>query len=128
MGVEPILFTMPLKPCPASPNCVSSDEAGSHAIAPFKLKATPSGAWDALRRALADIPRVKIVQDSGSYLHAEFTSRLLRFVDDVELELRPDAGIIAVRSASRLGYSDFGVNRKRVEDLRRRLQATGAIE
>ena len=119
---------MALKPCPSSPNCVSSDDRGSHTIAPFRLKVAPPQAWEALRKTLRDIPRVKIVQDTGQYLHAEFTTLLLRFVDDVEFELRPDGGIVAVRSASRVGYSDFGVNRKRVEDLRRRLQAAGAVE
>ena len=120
--------TSRLQPCPDSPNCVCSDAQDAHAIAPFKLKTPPAQAWETVRRTLAGLPRARVAQATSDYLQAEFTSRVFRFVDDVEMELRPTAGIIAVRSASRVGYSDFGVNRKRIEDLRRRLQAAGVIE
>jgi uncharacterized protein (DUF1499 family) len=117
-----------LAPCPGSPNCVSSDDQGKHAIAAFNLKTAPAQAWQALERVLAEIPRVKIVTRTEQYLHAEFTSTVLRFVDDVEFSLRPELRIIAVRSASRVGYYDFGANRSRVEDLRERLRKLAAIE
>ena len=73
-------------------------------------------------RAVATGARTRIVNDSENYLHAEVTSGFFGFVDDLELHLRPADRIIAVRSASRLGYSDFGVNRARIEHLRARLQ------
>jgi len=117
-----------LASCPDSPNCVSSDEQGKHAIAPFKLKTAPADAWVALERLLVEAPRVKNRHHTQQYLHAEFTSTVLRFVDDVEFSLRPELGVIAVRSASRVGYYDFGANRSRVEDLRERLRKLEAIE
>jgi uncharacterized protein (DUF1499 family) len=117
-----------LAPCPESPNCVCSDEQGKHLIAPFKLKVAPEKAWAVLEQVLAETPRVKVVTRTDQYLHAEFTSAMLHFVDDVELDLRPEAGIIAVRSASRVGYYDFGANRNRVEKLREQLRGRGVIE
>jgi uncharacterized protein (DUF1499 family) len=56
--------------------------------------------------------------EQGNYLHVEMRSLMFRFVDDVEFSLAASAGLIHVRSASRVGYSDFGVNRKRVERIR----------
>lgn len=70
-------------------------------------------------------PRVRIAAERPGYLHAEYASRVFGFVDDVELELDPAATLVHVRSASRIGRSDFGANRARVEDLRTRLAAAG---
>ena len=67
---------------------------------------------------LDGLPRTKIISSTDDYLHAECSSAVFGFVDDLELHLRPAENLIAVRSASRLGHSDFGVNRKRVEQLR----------
>jgi uncharacterized protein (DUF1499 family) len=75
-----------------------------------------------------EIPRTEIASQTDTYLHAECRSLVFRFVDDLELELRPGDGIIAVRSASRKGHSDFGVNRRRVEDLRERLRSRGVVK
>ena len=72
---------------------------------------------------LEGMPRTTVVRDEGNYLHAEFRSRLLGFVDDVEFTYDAQAGVLHVRSASRLGRRDFGVNRARVEALRRRIGA-----
>jgi uncharacterized protein (DUF1499 family) len=82
-------------------------------------------AWEAARSAVLSLPRTQIVSESKGYLHAECRSGVFGFVDDLELHLRPQSDSIAVRSASRLGYSDFGVNRKRVESLRAALAAHG---
>ena len=76
-------------------------------------------AWNRLKSALGTESRLSIVEDTGSYLHAEARSLVLRFVDDAEFVLDPEAGVIQVRSASRTGYSDFGVNRRRVERIRK---------
>jgi len=105
--------------CPASPNCVSSDAADSaHAVAPYQLIVSPQDGWRAVRTAIDGLPRTKIISATDDYLHAECSSAVFGFVDDLELHLRPAEKLIAVRSASRLGHSDFGVNRKRVEQLR----------
>lgn len=73
------------------------------------------------------MPRTRIAHADGTNLHVECRSRLFRFVDDFELELRPGEGIVAVRSASRLGYTDLGVNRRRVEALRAELTKRGVV-
>ena len=74
------------------------------------------------------MPRTVVVTATDTYLRAESRSRLWKFVDDLELSLSPADGWIQVRSASRVGYSDFGVNRRRVEALREELRAAGLIE
>lgn len=117
-----------LTPCPGSPNCVSSDASDrGHAIEPLALAAPADQAWRGVREVLTALPRTRLIRDEPGYLHAECTSALLGFVDDLELQLRADEGLIAVRSASRVGYSDMGVNRRRVEDLRQRLRSKGLI-
>jgi uncharacterized protein (DUF1499 family) len=120
-----------LAPCPSSPNCVSSDADPSdstHWVPPFLLATDPDAAWAAARSAVTTaLPRTEIVTESPGYLHAECTSGWMGFVDDLELQLRASDGVIAVRSASRLGYGDFGVNRKRVEELRGALTAQGVV-
>ncbi len=118
-----------LAPCPASPNCVSSDAADAeHHVAAYALKAAPEQSWATLREVVAAYPRTTIVTLENHYLHAECRSRLLGFVDDLELHLRPDQAIIAVRSAARVGYSDLGANRARVEDIRALLQQRHIVE
>lgn len=118
-----------LSPCPASPNCVSSEAPDKpHQVAPFFLAVPPEVAWRALRLAVSALPRTKIVTDTGQYLHAECRSAVVRFVDDLELHLHPGERRIAVRSASRLGYSDFAVNRNRVETLRQTLVWAGVVK
>lgn len=113
-----------LAPCPAQPNCVCNDASDPlHRISPLMLDAPPEQAWPAARAAVLSLPRTQIVAESDEYLHAECSSAVFGFVDDLELHLRPQSGLIAVRSASRLGYRDFGVNRKRVEKLRAVLAA-----
>ena len=99
--------------CRRTPNCVSSQADPSdaeHYIAPLQ------GTMDAVRKAVESMPRTTIISSSSNYLYAEFRSKLLGYVDDVEFF--HDGAVIHVRSASRLGRRDFGVNRKRVEDLR----------
>lgn len=109
-----------LKPCPDSPNCVSSFETSpSHAIAPLVYKGAKADARRKLLSILEAAKRVKIVVSDANYIHAEFRSLIFRFTDDVEFYLDEKEPVIHVRSASRVGYSDFGVNRKRVEEIRR---------
>lgn len=115
--------------CPETPNCVSSDaDDEEHRVAPYRLKAMPAEAWSGLRTVLEAQARTTLVTVDGRYIHAEVRSAIFRFVDDAEFHLRPDDGIIAVRSASRIGYSDLGVNRKRVETIREALRARDLIQ
>ena len=117
-----------LAPCPDRPNCVASDaEDEARRIEPFHITGDQATAWSALQTAVADLPRTTIVTADDSYLHAEARSRLFGFVDDLEFHLRPDDGLIALRSAARTGYSDFGVNAERMETLRQKLQEERAI-
>jgi uncharacterized protein (DUF1499 family) len=107
-----------LAPCKASPNCVSSQADPSdkeHYIAPLALKGESIAA---VRKAVESMPRTTIVRAEPGYLYAEFQSKLMGFVDDVEFLADPASGVVHVRSASRLGRRDFGVNRNRVEALR----------
>lgn len=108
-----------LQPCPSSPNCVSTyaQDAG-HAIAPFPYRKSRAEAKEALKAILNALPRVTLVDEDESYLHYEFTTLLLRFVDDVEFLFDEETKTIHFRSASRMGYGDFGVNRRRMEELR----------
>ena len=118
-----------LSSCPSSPNCVCSDFPDpDHNIAPFPLS-TPiqPDIWKTVLANVARVPRTTIVTQTEDYLHAECQSALLGFVDDLELHLRLNQGEIGVRSASRLGHSDLGVNRKRVETLRAALIAQGIV-
>lgn len=114
-----------LAPCKASPNGVSSQtDPGrdpGHYIAPLQAGGDPSPTWAALKRLLAEMPRVNVVADREGYLYAEFATPMMGFVDDVEFLQAGD--IIHVRSASRLGRSDFGMNRTRIETIRSRLAA-----
>jgi len=112
-----------LRPCPESPNCVSSlaDDPG-HSIPPITYTGDPHTAWITIRAVLLAQQRSVLVDDAADYLHAEVRSLIFRFVDDVELLHRPEQRLIHVRSASRTGYGDFGVNRRRVENLRTAFQ------
>lgn len=107
-----------LAPCPDTPNCVNSQAAGSSAIAPLAYCGDAQLAWARLHAVLSRWPRIRIVAYADGYLRAEARSRVFGFVDDVEFVLDLDAEVIHVRSASRVGYSDFGVNRRRIEKLR----------
>jgi uncharacterized protein (DUF1499 family) len=108
-----------LAPCPPTRNCVSSQSTDKeHAIAPLTYSSSKPQAVADLTKIILQMKRTKIVRETGSYLHVEFTSALWRFVDDVEFSFDDASKTIQVRSASRLGKSDFGVNRKRIETIR----------
>lgn len=116
-------------PCPSSPNCVSSvDPDDPHYIAPFTLTVDRAEGWSAVREAVSTLPRTQIVGESKHYLHAECRSKVFGFVDDLELGLDRSTGVVLVRSSSRIGYSDLGVNRRRVERLRKQLVDLGVAE
>ncbi|UCG14795.1 MAG: DUF1499 domain-containing protein [Deltaproteobacteria bacterium] len=110
-----------LPPCPDSPNCVSSlSDDKSHYVKPLEYEGSVEKAKEELIAVISSMKRSKIVRAEAGYLHATFTSFLFRFVDDVEFSFDHAQKVIHVRSASRTGYSDLGVNRKRVEEIRKR--------
>ena len=118
-----------LAACPDKPNCVSSRARDTkHAVAPMRLKEGAVGVWATIRETVSGLPRCTIVKATDRYLHATCKSRLFGFTDDLEMRLEPDTGIVDIRSAARSGYSDFGVNRKRVEGLRSLLKEKALIE
>jgi uncharacterized protein (DUF1499 family) len=106
-----------LRPCPNRPNCVSSDSGTTHPIAPISFQGTPEDAWQEIRTVIAELGG-KIIHSEPAYLWSTFTSTLFGFVDDVELRMEPEEKLIHIRSGARVGYFDFGVNRKRVGKIR----------
>ena len=111
-----------LAPCKRTPNCVSSQAESQdreHYIAPIAFR----GTMNQLRQAVESMPRATVITAGAKYLYAEYRTPLMRYVDDVELYYDERAGLVHVRSASRLGRRDFGVNRRRVEELRALIQA-----
>ena len=120
LGVE----NAKLAACPSSPNCVSSQASDAdHRIEPLPIRTTPEEGMARLAEIVVAMPRTKIVAQTPDYLRAEFTSRVFRWVDDVEAYVDPDAKLIHLRSSSRTGYSDLGVNRSRIEAIRERYAA-----
>ncbi|TVP62101.1 MAG: DUF1499 domain-containing protein [Nodularia sp. (in: Bacteria)] len=108
-----------LASCPNSPNCVSSQDTDpEHIISPLTFTSNPQEAITHLKQIIESLPRTKIITETEDYLYAEFKSALMGFVDDVEFYLDRQANVIQVRSASRLGQSDLGVNRQRIETIR----------
>ena len=111
-----------LAPCRRTPNCVSSqaDPADrEHYIPPIAFK----GNFNEVSKLVEAMPGASLIRNESNYLYAQYRTRLMRFVDDLELFYDASAGRLDVRSASRLGRRDFGVNRKRVERLRALIQA-----
>lgn len=108
-----------LAPCPASPNCVLSQSTDDkHIISPINYYGDRDAAKKNLLRVLSVVPRTKIVEQTDNYIHAESSSRIMGFVDDVEFYFPDSEKIVHIRSASRLGESDLGVNRRRLEQIR----------
>ena len=119
-----------LAACPDTPNCVHTGlrhpEGTQGLVLAEDWPERPESALDAITGALEAMPRTQVVERDGRYLRAEATSRIFRFVDDVEVHLAED-GEVVVRSASRVGRSDMGVNAERVEELRSGLERSGVV-
>lgn len=111
-----------LSPPAARPNNVSSQaepaKDSAHYIAPLKVEGDPTRAFVRLKDILRTMERTTIVRDEPTYIHAEFSSKTMGFVDDGEFLLDAAARVIHVRSAARLGIRDFNVNRERIEAIR----------
>ncbi len=117
--------TTPLMPCPDRPNCVSTQADGKANMPPMRYTGDAGDAQDALRRAILAQPRAAITADRPGYVAAEFRSRVFGFVDAAQFSL--NAGVIHFRSGARTGYSDFGVNRTRMEAITRAFTATDSL-
>src|SRR5262245_10068379 len=112
-----------LAACPDTPNCVSTQATDAvHRLEPIRFDGEAQEAFARLKAAIGSIPRMRIVTEGDDYLHAEATSRIFRFVDDVEFFVDRAAKVIHFRSASRVGRSDLGVNRARMEQIRTAFQ------
>ncbi|MGK7894776.1 MAG: DUF1499 domain-containing protein [Xenococcus sp. (in: cyanobacteria)] len=106
-----------LAACPGSPNCVcSQSEDPQSKIDPLSFVSIAD-----LKTIVANMERTTIIEETDNYLYAEFKTKLMGYVDDVEFYLDSNANVVHVRSASRLGKSDLGVNRKRIEEIRSQL-------
>lgn len=115
----------PPKPTPNNVHSqVDKHADAEHYIEPLRYRGEASQAWAALARVIDGMPRVKVIASDPNYLYAEFSTRLMGYVDDTEFHLDEKAGVIHARSASRLGRSDFGVNRERIEFIRAQLART----
>lgn len=116
-----------LADCPASATCVCTQATDAeHRMEPIPFSGSLEEAMNRLKAIIAAMPRSKIVTADQRYMHVEFTSRFFRFVDDVEFLLDPDTKTLHFRSASRVGLSDLGMNRQRMEDLRQKFESASA--
>jgi len=116
-----------LSSCPESPNCVVSQNGDEdHAIAPIPYTGDRTAAKETLLKVLSVVPRTEVIENTDDYIHTESTSRLFKFVDDAEFYFPEDENVIHVRSASRVGESDLGVNRRRIEQIRLAIKDLGA--
>lgn len=104
-----------LRKCPESPNCISSHnpEDKDHYLEPLKYESSKEDAKGLILRILKNTPNAKVISNDSDYIHAEFTSSIFRFVDDVEFNFT-ESSKVHFRSASRLGHSDLGANKKRM--------------
>lgn len=103
------------------PNCVSSLGTGRQFFPPWGYSVTSAQAKRLIADELQQIPRAQIVAEEHNYLHATFTSKLFKFVDDVEFVIDDASKFVHFRSRSRVGYYDLGANKKRMVDLKHRL-------
>lgn len=121
LGVQDGLFA----PCPDTTNCVSSQATDAkHTIPPIAAHGGVDKVMVDLGNAIESMFGAKVVTVEGPYLHAIYTSRVMRFVDDLECYYDENKGVIEIRSASRIGYTDFNANRSRVEELRTLFEKT----
>ena len=115
-----------LSPCPSSPNCVVSQNGDEeHAVEPIAYKGDRATAKETLLKVLSVVPRTEVIDNTDQYIHTESTSRIFKFVDDAEFYFPEGENVIQVRSASRVGESDLGVNRRRIEQIRLAMQDLG---
>lgn len=121
VGENTFVINGNLTRCPKKANCVSSEDSDTkYFVAPLEYSGSAPEAWRELQEVITTMGG-SIELTTDHFLHATFRSTLFRFVDDVTCRLNIDKNLIHIRSASRTGYSDFGVNKKRVEMIRQLL-------
>lgn len=109
-----------IAPCPSSPNCVSTEATDDkHRMEPIPFTGSPEFALKRLEEIVEGMSGGEVKRREEGYLHAEFTTRLMGYVDDVDFAVDAEAGVVRFRSASRLGYWDLGTNRRRMKTIRR---------
>lgn len=109
-----------LRPCPRKPNCICSEDRNAAAwVEPLVFQDSPKNAWGQLKTVLEDMGGT-IEHQNDDYIWATFSTKVFRFVDDIEFRMAAEDNTIHVRSASRVGYSDLGLNKRRMEELRSR--------
>jgi uncharacterized protein (DUF1499 family) len=113
-----------LKACARPSNCVNTQDAGG-GFQPLRYSGPPAAAWQRLRAAVTGLPRTKVLAEADVYLRVEVASAIFGFRDDLEALLDPQAGVIHLRSASRVGLRDRGVNGRRIERVRQRFEGGG---
>ncbi|MEZ6093658.1 MAG: DUF1499 domain-containing protein [Pirellulaceae bacterium] len=127
MSQKPVktgLFQGQLRPLPLTPNCVSSQSPpdDNRTMDPIGFSTSVEEVHQRLLDVLNEYPRMRIKTDEGNYVHAEATSLIFRFVDDVEFLISPSEHVIHFRSASRVGHSDLGANRRRMAAIKKRFE------
>lgn len=124
-NLQPTAGALPA--CPETPNCVSTQATrAEQKMEPIKVSGDPSQAFQRLIKLVQEQPRTKLVEQSDDYAHFECTTFVFRFVDDVQLLLDRERGLIHFRSASRVGHSDLGTNRRRMATLVKKFEALPA--
>jgi uncharacterized protein (DUF1499 family) len=122
---KPGLVAGKLRPCPGTPNCVSSEcDSAGDLVKPLAYTGMPDVAWKTLKQLVSEMGGI-VREDSGVYIWSTFLVPVAGFTDDVEFRLDAAEKVIHVRSASRLGYSDLGMNRSRVDQLRKAFSSKG---
>ncbi len=112
-----------LSSCPNSPNCVLSQNAdATHSIAPVVYHTNLDTARETLLKVITVVPRTQVIEQTDNYIRTQSESRLMGFIDDMEFYFPQDEKVIHLRSASRMGESDLGVNRRRLEQIRLAMQ------
>ncbi len=108
-----------IKDCPDKPNCVFSKSQKEYAIIePLPLLGDKETSLKKIKEVMAKLPRTKLIKEGPNYLHFTSTTKIMRFTDDVEFEIDEKNNVVHIKSASRVGYKDFGTNRERVEEIR----------
>ena len=128
-GAKPKLGidSLKLMPCPSSPNCVSTQAKDKeHFVNPIMVESTSLQIKERILKILSELNQSKVITTKENYIRAEFTSKIFGFVDDVEFyfpHTKSKKTTIHIRSASRIGYSDLGANKKRIEEIRTKFKA-----
>ncbi|MFM7563840.1 MAG: DUF1499 domain-containing protein [Planctomycetota bacterium] len=113
-----------LPACPETPNCVSTQATrADQKMEPIRVSGDPDLAFQRMVKLIQEQPRTRLVEQTADYAHFAFTTLVFRFVDDVQLLLDRDQGVIHFRSASRVGHSDLGTNRRRMTMLVKKFES-----